>query len=333
MLHASVLEICNEERKYILVLKCVAIFCVVCAHLYPVPSQTGEMNRLVSDILNYMGTMGVPVFFVISGFLFAGNKLNWYDFWKKRIKTLFLPWIFCYTLLYFYVSLRKPGTISYFSMLLGYQSSAYYLTVLIMMYIIFWKGHASAFIYALMAASLLSIVSTGWGFGVYRLNIVFGTYFLNPLNWALFFGIGMLLRKNKKKLFELVDIGYCLPLLWFLSCAYFLVLRMMNEPVFYFSKYAILGHMINVSMLFGIARIFAYSANPIFAEIGTYSFPIYLTHQLLAGAIIMITNLCANPICTAIRPFLVIGIALFGIKRLKNTAPVVGVCIGVERDK
>lgn len=332
MLHSSVLEICSEERKFILVLKCVAIFCVVCAHLYPVPSQTGEMNRLVSDILNYIGTMGVPVFFIISGFLFAGSKKNCCDFWKKRIKTLFLPWIFCYTVLYFYVILRKPGTISYIAMLLGYRSSAYYLSVLIMMYMLFWKNNHIT-VYALMVLSLLSIISTGWGWGLAYLNDIFGTYFLNPLNWAFFFGMGILLRKSKKQLVELADIGYCLPLLCFLSCAYFFVSHMINESVFYFSRFAILGHIINVPMLFGIAKMLAYSTNTIFVEIGTYSFPIYLTHQLFAGAIIMITNLCGNPICTGIRPFFVIGIVLFGIKMLKNTAPVIGVCIGAERDK
>ena len=197
---------------------------------------------------------------------------------------------------------------------------------------LFWKNNHIT-VYALMVLSLLSIISTGWGWGLDYLNDVFGTYFLNPLNWAFFFGMGILLRKNKKQLFELADIGYCLPLLCFLSCAYFFVSHMMNEPVFYFSRCAIFGHMINVPMLFGIAKMLAYSTNTIFVEIGTYSFPIYLTHQLFAGAIIMITNLCGNPICTGIRPFLVIGIVLFGIKMLKNTAPVIDVCIGVERDK
>lgn len=188
----------EEERNSIFAVKAIAVFCVVCAHTAPVPEQAGAWNVLASDILNYLGTMGVPVFYVLSGYLFAGNQKSFGQFWHRRLLSLFLPWLFCETLLWFYVVLRKGGIgfREWFLFILGYGHTTYYLTVLVVLYLSFWVCRSPGWIYAWMLLSVFSIVSTGWETGIDFVNRLTGTYYLNPLNWIVFFAGGMILRRK-----------------------------------------------------------------------------------------------------------------------------------------
>ena len=83
----------EKRNNYIYILKALAIFSVICAHSTPLVDGSSKWNVLSSQLLDYLGTFGVPIFFCISGYLFAGNRRNWGDFWKRKVTTLFLPWI------------------------------------------------------------------------------------------------------------------------------------------------------------------------------------------------------------------------------------------------
>ena len=128
-----------SESRYIYILKSVTIFSVVCAHLGTVPVDASTINMAFADILRYLGTWGVLGFFVVSGFLFAGNTKSFKDFWKTKAISVIIPWVFCYTLLYLYVTIRKGGfsIIGLLEFIIGYQSSSYYLTILMLFYFIF----------------------------------------------------------------------------------------------------------------------------------------------------------------------------------------------------
>ena len=90
----------EKRNNYIYILKALAIFSVICAHSTPLVDGSTKWNVLSSQLLDYLGTFGVPIFFSISGYLFAGNTRNWGDFWKRKVTTLFWPWICCETLLW-----------------------------------------------------------------------------------------------------------------------------------------------------------------------------------------------------------------------------------------
>lgn len=329
-------SISEEESRYIWILKCVAIFFVVCAHLYPVSENSGTANTIASEILHYMGSMGVPVFYIISGYLFAGNKKDFKSFWKGKIKSLFIPWMVCYTLLYFYIVLRKGGIgiLSYVQTLLGYQSTAYYLSMLVVLYLIFWISSNLWYVGGLICLSIFSIVCTGWKFGIYRLNDICGTYFLNPLNWILFFGVGLCFRRIRCSIMLNRSL-FLIPLL-LLSTIYLLVMNKFEEPVYYFSRYSLIAHMINIPLLFCIAAALSRLRTTLFEDMGKKSFSIYLTHQLVAGAIIAITNININPIFIVARPFitvLIVYLAMKIVERLFLKVPWIFTLLGLRRNR
>ena len=117
----------DKGNIYIYILKAIAIFSVVCAHSTPLMDSNSKINVFSSQMLDYLGTFGVPVFFCISGYLFAGNTRTWGEFWKRKVFTLFIPWICCETLLWLYVVLRKGGIsiTAWLLFLLGYHHTTY----------------------------------------------------------------------------------------------------------------------------------------------------------------------------------------------------------------
>lgn len=331
----NVREITEKESEYIWYLKAIAIFCVVCAHISTVPEVTTGFNNLISDILHYIGTMGVPIFFIVSGFLFAGSKKNFGIFWKDKVFSVIIPWIFCYTLLYFYIIIRKGGFSlhTWFQTVFGFYSSSYYMVMLIVFYLIFWKLRSNIFYMGIMAAlSIFSILCTGWEFGIEFINHWCGTYYLNPLNWAVFFIAGIFWRKSK---YKFTGISYRLfPVCLFFSVLYYIIMEVSGEAVWYFSKYSLIGNCINILFLFSISNFFLTKKCGWVKKIGYNSYSIYLTNQFFAGGVIFLTNKSGIAVFTLIRPILVIIIIMVGIqiltKILKQRGSLLYMLIGIR---
>lgn len=52
----------------------------------------------------------------------------------------------------------------------------------------------------LNAVLIISILETGWNVGIFhQLNMILDSYYLNPFNWMLFFGIGLLMYRDPQK--------------------------------------------------------------------------------------------------------------------------------------
>lgn len=111
------------ERNYIYALKVFAIVSIVAAHCPNVSPNTNKLNMLFSWILSQIGSIGVGVFFIISGYLFYKNKYPIHVFFWRKSKTIFLPWIVIGTAMYLYITLRKGeiGLSSWFNFLLGME--------------------------------------------------------------------------------------------------------------------------------------------------------------------------------------------------------------------
>ena len=187
----------KTDERFFDVLRALAAFCVVCAHSAQVNILSG-LPYIFSEVLNYLGTMGVPVFFLISGFLFAYNKKTLTEFWKGKAKTIVLPWFFCATVVWLYVVLRKGG-ISFSNWLLfvlGYGHSTYYLTVLMALYLIFWKRTQTWFLCAMISVSVLSLLLTAWVVEPLYDGMFAQYNYLNVLNWLGYFAVGLLINKS-----------------------------------------------------------------------------------------------------------------------------------------
>lgn len=332
----------SEERTYIYILKGLAIFSVVCAHTAPTVADATLSAQVFSSLLNYIGTMGVPVFFLISGYLFDKNTRSFKDFWKKKLFSIVVPWLFCETLLWLYIVLRKGGIgiKQWILFLLGYQHSTYYLSVLMVLFLLFWILKKDWQIYVMMIVSLFSIISTGWSIGIYRLNEFVGNYYLNFLNWLVFFAIGLILsRKDGMELLfrTIATKKTVLVCSMLISCCYFAISFALDADIYYFSRYSLIAHSANIIMIFGLASHIANMKNDcglrIICEIGKYSFSIYLLHQFLAGVVVAITNKIGLAGLILIRPFVVIGGVMLGIwllHRMFGSNRLVRVLLGIR---
>lgn len=310
-----------EDKNYIYYLKSLAIFSVVCAHASPVSTETGGMGSVCSDILNYIGTMGVPVFFLISGYLFQLNSKSFQNFWKGKIFSIFVPWIFCETLLWFYVVVRKggAGVKEWFLFIIGYDHTTYYMSVLMVLYLLFWIVKKDWQIYLMICLSLYSIISTGWRFGINFVNSWTGNYYLNPLNWIVFFAIGIIISKRKtiKSVGEAMSRKQVLICAMIISISYFVLCEIECESIYYFSKYALISHTANIVVLHGFAEFISRWENNYWKkkllEVGKYSYTIYLLHQFVVGFMVAVTNKIGISFLVLLRPFAVLIIVMIGI--------------------
>lgn len=306
-----------NERKYIYAMKGLAIFCVVCAHATPLSSEAAGSSIFAAQLLDYLGTMGVPVLFMVSGYLFAKNTRSFGQFWRRKLVTIVVPWLFCETILWFYVVLRKGGIsiTAWLLFILGYQHTTYYLTVLMILYLVFWKINKDRQITMICAMSIFSIISTGWGIGINCLNAVAGTFYLNALNWAVFFGAGILL--NRKDQWRRRLLALSKPIYIWLACSlvYFFACQKMEERIYYFGRWAVIQHVFNILLLTGIAMALSKKKmmGDMAGRLGEYSFSVYLLHQFAAGLIIAITNRFPWG-GVMIRPFLIIAVVMLVIR-------------------
>lgn len=306
----------TSDKRFFDILRALAAICVVSAHSAAVPATEGPIY-VFAQILDYVGTMGVPVFLLISGYLFTYNRRPFGAFWKRKLESIVVPWFFCATLVWLYIVLRKGniGLLSWFSFVIGYGHSTYYLTVLVVLFLLFWKRTKPWFLYAAVLVSAFSLLVTAWVIDPVFKGELGRFYYLNPLHWAGFFAAGVLIN-HKGVLLKLRRRLASWPVLFLglaASLAYGLICKIGGIPCKYFSRYALLGFMVNTILLVGMAaRLENISGRwvEILVTIGKNSFPIYLLHQLFTGIVSALTNLVPLGVVVLLRPALVIGAVL-----------------------
>lgn len=299
----------NSDKEYLYIVKAFAILSVVCAHCGVIPEEYSFGNQMASAWLGYCGTMGVPVFYILSGYFFENNKREWKDFWKQKWISIMIPWIFCATILWFYVVLRKGGISfeGWLKFILGNGSSFYYLTVLVLFYIIMFpikkKRGVCAFCIFLSA---ISIITTS--FDINFANEIFINAYLNPLNWVGYFSAGILLKRyHYMEKFKNMSIAL-LPV----SLTIYLILTgihyMKSWTWSYWSNMSVINIILQIILCFGLAGYMF--SKEIFVthlvRIGQVSYTIYLCHQLMAGGLVALTNLWDCFLLTIMRPLVVV---------------------------
>ncbi|MBH1939415.1 acyltransferase [Mobilitalea sibirica] len=324
-----------DERAYLFIVKAFALFSIVSAHVGTVPKATFPCNQIFGLVLDSIGAIGVGVFFFISGYLFYDTKRPLQPFFRKKAYTIGIPWLFCGTLLFLYVALRKGGLDFYhwFLTITAY-SHLYYLSVLMMLYLMFWKGKNNIrYLFILMGVSYISIELTG-------LNYLTIYPYINPLNWAIYFVIGSLIRR-----FKLLCMLSSLCLRWLpvLILFYIAVLSVNlhhGEPISYWMKGAIPVEMLSIGMVLGLSAFcMKKKIEKLLIMLGQMSFAVYLLHTPFAG---IITNLCNRYqlwYLTPVRPVMVLLITILAIKASEYVSKRIGmnkiveILIGIRQTK
>ena len=310
----------KTHDSYIDKLRIFAIFSVVSAHAGAISESASYSNTIASALLGCIGAMGVPLFFVISGYLFAKTTNSAGKFWTSRLKSVIVPWVFCETGLWLYVVLRKGGMtfLNWLKFVMGYQSTTYFLTLLLLFYIIFWRFRkTSGILLAACVLSAIQIICTGWQIQpVARFSEMFGTLYLNPFHFMIYFCLGILIGYYNiwdaivKKSAEYLPVSMvCLIII--------ITMHIRNDWEYtYFSRYALLNFLLSSTVIMGMAWWMQWYQWNCLDVVGRWSYSIYLLHQFVVGLIVYLTKSIDIWIVTLFRPVFTIFIVVIAILAL-----------------
>ena len=327
----------KTKNPTISLLKGLAIFSVVCAHCYSIPAYAGEFERACSLILHNLGTLGVLVFFVVSGYLFRVTDVK--SFLAKKALGICLPWLVGATAVYLYVALRKPPITlgDYVSFLFGNGSYFYYLTVLMLLYLLFlflpFLRRTAACV-AMMAITVASV------FFLYSVELVYITQYLNILNWCGYFALGVFIRTHQDKVRRVFLALYRFRFAFYAAYIGVLVYQFFADggggywgvPNAFF---AWLGAFCLLLLAESLGHRSERGAQRILIRMGDTSLFVYIWHMPIAG---IVTNLFSRqPLTVAVlaRPFVVLGVVLVAcrlaelvLKKVK--AEKIGIAFGIR---
>ena len=262
------------KREDIYQLKAIAILCVICAHCGNRISYS-EWDAALDHVRNVIAGIGVPIFFIISGYLFNNHK-TFGAFWKGKVKHTVIPWLFWGTVIWAYEVMRKG--LSYAKLwewLLGINTYLWFLPIVMF----FW------FIYYFVKKAWIKKWILGGAIIAYILvyDILGGSKSVNngAVNHILanlpFFAFGVFARDHEWYFTQnKINFKYLLFFI-FLSVAYFIVFRRYENLIF------IAGCMILFIMFIG--KLKNKKIKKWLTNIGNHSYVIYLIHMPIAGVV------------------------------------------------
>jgi len=278
-------EIINKNR-IIYVLKGLAILSVISAHCgnrYELNSVTTVMNQLLSCF----GTIGVPVFFLLSGYLFHNTK-KIADILKSKFTGIVVPWIATGLLIWLYETLKKGIVYSGnpVAWLLGIGNYLWYLPVLICYFLVFY------FVRSKKTAVLVLVL--GLAYHIFRYDCRFAFLeidsryeILNNILCQLpFFSLGFLIQKTESfdkciLFFKKKKIFWTLISTIIICCALYV-----NKGSIYYNSQFFLIYALGFIILFLIlALTISAGIENLLVQTGKVSFFIYLVHMPIAGLI------------------------------------------------
>lgn len=283
----------NNLSNRIYIIKALCVLTIVTAH-----TPLSYLNdSLAKELIGSFAMCGVPIFFVISGYFFYKNKKTFSFFWKNKINSIIIPWLIAGLLNYskrfingLYI---KPIEIVRF--ILGYKSFLYYLTVLCVLYLVFWKlkDNKKALVLSMVITLIIKyLISFGLIDPIFDNN-------LNILKWVGFFALGILISKNNKleTIFSYVDGN---KLVMFILSLVAIAVSLFFNQMWLIKEVSWTVVFIIVSGLFnGVDK-------NIFVTIGKASFSIYLYHQFLTTKLFVEDNQLINLGFAILRPLVIV---------------------------
>lgn len=303
----------TEEKysKTMYVIKAFSILSVLVAHINKINNETIPKS-IITNWYNLFGIVGVICFFIIGGYFYNIKENNTKKFWKKKIKTIVIPWILAGSITYIMHVIKKNdlSLLSYFKWVLGSGTIYYYLTNYVLFLFIFkYLKKSDKILYICIALTVIqSIFNT---FNIH-LQLKFITYYLNIFNWIGFFALGILIRKYKllDKLIEHKEI-----LIYAIAISIVLFIVMYKYKIYgYFHILALPYELVNAIIVFYMS--YKLSNNNFLTFIGKISFCIYLYHIQIVQKVCW--SLPSNIFFIIINPFLglmlMVLIIFIGIK-------------------
>lgn len=306
--------------------RAVAILTVIAAHI------TVKNLNWLSHLYSVIGSIGVIVFFIISGYYYKKEKFS--ILCKKKLISVILPWIILGSIVYIVNTLLAGNNITlleWFKWLIGYKTYLYFIPVLLCCFLIFYYHNLISIIIA-MAITAISLVLTVIGVITPILEMGHITNYMNICNWVGFFALGLLLKKiDPMKFYSFIKKTRWI---WIISSLCFTILLIILQyKVGYFSALGWLYELIAAFSVFGLCS-FEFMNNRLVFSISNFSYPIYILHMLFIGVLAKIYNLhlCLLMISNIIVLFAVWGLLCLGLyiaKKIKLDK-IYKICIGIR---
>lgn len=322
------------------IIKGLSIISVVIAH------SVGEISRTMSifqyvfnNALNVLGFIGVPNFFFISGYFFAKDKSpNIRAFFQKKINTIFLPWVFCGSIIYIVTSLcgsakEDISIFKWMKYILGYKSLYYYLSVLTILFLtfkVFEKLNLNKKL--VLSISLVLSLSTIAFYSISSDYFLNKYIYINPLSWIFFFALGHYFSSKEEGLHNHIeyfsDWIKGLFTVFFVFSIICIVDYMYNPWISYFRFSAFFMECSAITLFYILAsfienRYIEYPQNKIvfiFDHLGKISFTTYLLHlPVCMGLVLLLSKLelMIFPF-NLIAGFITLGIMTIVIARIRT---------------
>ena len=164
------------------------------------------------------------------------------------------------------------------------HSHYYFLTCLLLLFIIFWRFKNNSFVVGLIfSLSVLVNIMTALG-------LLFGLYpYANPLNWALFFILGLIVAQKDSLVQCAVVCGRYLHITLPLAISIIGIAVFKNSYIAYWGQGNIIAGVLFGVVLVGIAYVITDNSKLLFRQMMSYmgkiSYTIYLIHMPVAGVL------------------------------------------------
>ena len=292
--------------------KGIAIISVICAHCGSVQAENVIVKESV-QLLSILGGIGVLVFFTVSGMLFHYDKYSIKEFFIKKVFYLIVPWFISGTAVYLYVYLRKPpiSFVSWINYIIGNGSYLYYMTVLLLFYLLFFFVKPLRSRVSLIICEAVTLVSI-----LFFYDKIFISPYLNVFNWIGFFALGINIKENKKtfvKIFEFIKRFSGTVLL--LYAVFVIYLLIFTNTGGYWGILSAPACIFGALCLAIIADFIAKKQwrTDFFCTIGDNSLFMYLWHMPIAGIVSKVMNIGFLSYGVIFRPVIVLAIMLLGL--------------------
>lgn len=277
----------RDSFEWVLIAKGIGTILVVVGHFYPETSPT-----YWSKIREIIYLFHMPLFFILSGYLYSYGKYSYGDLIKTKAKRLLYPFASIAVVFFLIkyvagqvVNLEHPVDINSIYALL-FDPVRSYMPLLWFMYALFLifatYPLARLFLNNLSILLLFLVIDAVLGRGYF----VFGDALVN----MPFFVVGVILRENEKlsKMAMIADWRYVFALLMMFLLVYIIglsvnMVSMYRHPTQLFL--GVVGSLFVINISHVISSLSDKKIKGVLLQIGYYSMTIYLVHPLFESAV------------------------------------------------
>ena len=275
-------KLSQRDSSALYFIKAMAILSSVAAHTSTIDLATA-WSGCITRMWDMFSCISVGAFLMVGGVLYVRTPGDSRSFWRKKAKYMILPWVFCavLTCAYRHVMGHPSSFLGYIQWVLGNGSLYYYVTVYLVMMLLFKPIYQNvAALWSCVAISAIFLLLRSFYIEI-PLDALIGSEYLNPLYWMGFFALGILLRRNNMQIPKTVA---------FAAIPVFAVSAVVVYQNWIYNYFHILNFLYSVSafsLLLYLGRCVAGTAMaPFFRWVGSATYCIYLLHVPVAPAVL-----------------------------------------------